>query len=127
MSGGQGAALQDATQRAGLGSAILRVVDLRVRGSGWRLALITLVLVLLTAVLVGAIRGHVLGFDFRGTLWDPGQAILSGRSPYPAPHAAALRTGNPAVYPPAIMLLVSPLTLLPWAAGVTIWLLVSTF
>ena len=42
----------------------------------------------------------VIGFDFRGTLWDPAEAILAGRSPYPPPEAGAIDDGNPAVYPP---------------------------
>jgi hypothetical protein len=62
------------------------------------------------------------GFDFRGTLWDPGIAILHGHSPYPPPHEADLRTGNPAVYPPTLMLVVAPLTLLPWQVGLAVWL-----
>jgi hypothetical protein len=63
----------------------------------------------------------VVGFDFKGTLWEPAEAILAGRSPYPPPLAAAIDDGNPAVYPPAVMLLVAPLTWLPWSAGVIVW------
>jgi hypothetical protein len=63
----------------------------------------------------------VIGFDFRGTLWDPAEAILAGRSPYPPPEAAAIDDGNPAVYPPAVMLLVAPLTWLPWSVGLLLW------
>jgi hypothetical protein len=78
------------------------------------------------AFVIVAARTNLLGFDFRGTLWDPGKDILAGNSPYPPPHPAAIRTGNPAVYPPAVMLVVAPLTLLPWAAGIAVWLVVST-
>jgi len=75
--------------------------------------------------LITAWKSGLIGFDFRGTLWDPGKAILSGHSPYPAPHDAAIRTGNPAVYPPPLMLVVAPLTLLPWGAGLSVWLILS--
>jgi len=67
----------------------------------------------------------VLGFDFRGTLWEPGEAILAGRSPYPAADPAAIATGNPAVYPPAMMLATAPLTLLPWGMGLGVWTALS--
>ena len=62
-----------------------------------------------------------LAFDFRGTLWDPAAAILEGRSPYPQPEVSQVDTGNPALYPPLLMLLVAPLTLLPWWLGATLW------
>ena len=45
-------------------------------------------------------RDGLLGFDFRGTLWEPGRQILAHHSPYPAPVDASLERGNPSVYPP---------------------------
>jgi hypothetical protein len=68
-----------------------------------------------------AVEADFLGYDFAGTLWDPGVAIRDGRSPYPAPVVAEVDTGNPALYPPLLMLAVAPLTVLPWAVGVGIW------
>lgn len=68
-----------------------------------------------------AFESDFLGYDFAGTLWDPGVAIREGRSPYPAPLAAEVDTGNPALYPPLLMLAVTPLTLVPWSVGVAIW------
>ena len=65
----------------------------------------------------------VLAFDFRGTLWDAAIAIREGRSPYPAPVVDEVQVGNPAVYPPLLMLVMTPLTLLPWAVGATVWTL----
>ena len=62
-----------------------------------------------------------LGFDFAGTLWDPGHAILSGASPYPPALEAEVDVGNPAYYPPLLMLLVAPLTYLPWSVGAVVW------
>ncbi len=67
------------------------------------------------------IDNKVLAFDFRGTLWDAAIAIREGDSPYPAPVVDEVRVGNPAVYPPLLMLLVTPLTFLPWAVGATLW------
>jgi hypothetical protein len=64
---------------------------------------------------------EVFGFDFRGTLWDAGIAIREGRSPYPAPLVSEIEVGNPALYPPLLILLVTPLTILPWAVGFAIW------
>lgn len=79
-------------------------------------------LLLTVASLVSYARSDVLGFDFRGTLWEPGRAILASESPYPPADPEAIRTGNPAVYPPAVMLVVAPLTLLPWSVGLGVWL-----
>jgi hypothetical protein len=118
--------LARASRRVGFQSSQARGLDVRSPAVVWRLVLVALPLVLVTLVLLGAARSGVIGFDFRGTLWDPGEAIVHGRSPYPPPHPAALRTGNPAVYPPAVMLLVSPLSLLPWSAAIAVWIALST-
>ena len=53
-----------------------------------------------------------LGFDFRGTLWEPARAIIDGSSMYPEPTRAAMELGNPAV-----------LALLPAGAAPWLWLL----
>jgi glycosyl transferase family 87 len=66
----------------------------------------------------------VMAFDFDGTLWEPGLAIRDGLAPYPEPVKAAVEIGNPALYPPLLMLLVSPLTVLPWAVGAALWTIV---
>ena len=65
-----------------------------------------------------------LGFDLRGTLWDPAIAIREGRDPYPAAERAEVDVGNPALYPPLLMLLVLPLTFLPWWLGLSTWLVI---
>lgn len=67
---------------------------------------------------------EVVGFDFEGTLWDPANAIRHGQSPYPPPTVSAVEVGNPALYPPLLMLGVLPLTWLPWPLGVGVWVLV---
>ena len=53
-----------------------------------------------------------LGFDFRGTLWEPARAIIDGSSMYPEPTRAAMELGTPAV-----------LALLPAGAAPWLWLL----
>jgi hypothetical protein len=65
-----------------------------------------------------------VGFDFKGTLWDPAMAIRDGRRFYPEPVLTAVDVANPALYPPIGPVLVAPLTLLPWSLGVTVWIAV---
>ena len=88
-------------------------------------------------LLIGGTLTHVgsrLLYDFRGGLYDAGQAVIHGRSPYQpgflAHQAAVMRAGGIAVgetatrpfsvpvYPALANALVAPLSLLPfWAAG----------
>ncbi len=88
---------------------------------------VSFVLVVLGAILWGfliirwAFDANIVGFDFEGTLWDPAVEIRQGRSPYPAPVTAEVDVGNPALYPPLLMLIVAPLTVLPWWLGVSLW------
>jgi hypothetical protein len=63
----------------------------------------------------------LVGFDFRGTLWEPAHALLEGSAIYPEPTRAAVAVGNPAVYPPPLILLASPLTLVPASAAAWLW------
>jgi hypothetical protein len=70
----------------------------------------------------GAVVDDTVGFDFAGTVWDGGIAIREGRSPYPHAIESEVRVGNPALYPPLLMLLVAPFTVLPWWLGVTLWI-----
>ncbi len=69
----------------------------------------------------GQVAHGTIGFDFRGTLYEPAQRILDGDSPYPRPVKAELEVGNPAVYPPLSMLAVVPLSVLPWSVAVGLW------
>jgi hypothetical protein len=69
----------------------------------------------------GAIDNDTLGFDFEGSLWKAGVAIREGRSPYPEPVLSEVQVGNPAIYPPLLMVLVAPLTALPWGVGLALW------
>ena len=65
-----------------------------------------------------------VGFDFRGTLWEPSRALLDGDPVYPEPTRDSIVVGNPAVYPPLFVLLVAPLTLVSSVAAAWVWLLV---
>ena len=83
---------------------------------------------LLLAAMIFAVGGHhALGFDFHGGIWNATQDLLNGRSPYRPDRlnaiAAHIRSGGNAprivelpVYPPAVMLALTPFGLLP--AGV---------
>lgn len=65
--------------------------------------------------------GLELGFDFRGTLWEPARAIIHGGLVYPAPTSEAVAVGNPSVYPPLFILLATPLALLSQSAATWLW------
>jgi hypothetical protein len=85
-------------------------------------ALLALVALLNTYLWVRwGFANDVLAFDFEGTLWNPALAIRDGVTPYPAPVKAEVEIGNPALYPPLLMLAVTPLTLLPWQVGAALW------
>lgn len=49
------------------------------------------------------------------TFYSAGAAVLEGASPYPAPSAAFLETELAYVYPPALALVLAPLSVVPWA------------
>jgi arabinofuranan 3-O-arabinosyltransferase len=94
----------------------LRAVLLR-----WELWIITLTVLYAWLFLRFGLREDVIGFDFEGTLWDPALAIRDGQSPYPAPVVEEVEVGNPALYPPLLMLVAAPFTLLPWSVGLALW------
>jgi hypothetical protein len=71
-------------------------------------------------------RDGLLGFDFRGTIWEPGRQILAHRSPYPPPMEAALERGNPSVYPPLALWLGVPFAALPFTVAYWLWVALLT-
>ena len=73
---------------------------------------------------VGYGNSWPIGFDFRGTLWEPARALLDGTPIYPVPEREAVAVGNPAVYPPVFILASVPLALLPAATASWLWLFV---
>jgi alpha-1,2-mannosyltransferase len=70
---------------------------------------------------VGYAASWPIGFDFRGTLWEPARALLDGAAVYPEPTRDNVVLGNPAVYPPVFILASIPLALLPVAAASWLW------
>jgi Glycosyltransferase family 87 len=76
-------------------------------------------------VMYGESRLGLLGFDFKGTIWQPARDILAGHSPYPAPVVSELNTGNPCVYPPLALLATLPFGLLPFSLAYASWMVAS--
>ena len=74
----------------------------------------------LLSIFLGYLNSWPIGFDFRGTLWEPARALLDGSAVYPPPTREAVVVGNPAVYPPVFILASIPLALLP--VGLASWL-----
>lgn len=66
-------------------------------------------------------RSFEVGFDYLGTLWEPGRAVLYGGPIYAEPTRAAVVIGNPSLYPPLFILLTVPLSLLPATAAAWLW------
>jgi hypothetical protein len=62
-----------------------------------------------------------VGFDFRGTLWEPARALFDGTPMYPEPTRTAVEIGNPAVYPPFAILVTAPFALLSASAASWVW------
>jgi len=73
-------------------------------------------------VTAGFENGWDIGFDFRGTLWEPARSLLHGGRIYPEPVRSAVVVGNPAVYPPLFILLTVPLAPLSSLAAAWIWM-----
>jgi hypothetical protein len=73
---------------------------------------------------VGYANSLPIGFDFRGTLWEPARALLDGAQIYPEPTREAVVVGNPAVYPPPFILASVPLALLPVTLASWLWFFV---
>lgn len=75
-------------------------------------------------VVVGYPAGWPIGFDFRGTLWEPARAVLEGGAIYPEPTRDSVLVGNPAVYPPVFILAAVPLAFLPVGLASSLWFLI---
>jgi hypothetical protein len=69
----------------------------------------------------GHLTAWPMGFDFRGTLWEPARALLDGASLYPEPTRASVVIGNPSVYPPFPILASVPFALLPVTLASWLW------
>lgn len=112
---------------SGLALSPRRAGKVTVKGLGLAARDVSYVLVAVFALVWGLLyvrwgfSSGVIGFDFDGTLWQPAIEIREGRSPYPPPVFADVDVGNPALYPPLLMLAVTPLTFLPWSLGLALW------
>jgi hypothetical protein len=73
------------------------------------------------SVTFGYLNSWPIGFDFRGTLWEPARALLDGAAIYPPPTREAIVLGNPAAYPPVFIIASVPLALLPVGAASWLW------
>jgi alpha-1,2-mannosyltransferase len=62
-----------------------------------------------------------VGFDYLGTLWEPGRAVFNGGPIYAEPTRDAVVVGNPSLYPPLFILLALPLSLLPATTAAWLW------
>jgi len=70
--------------------------------------------------------GKHLGFDYR-PLWEASRHILHGDSPYPPPHASALRGEQQFVYPPIAALLAAPLAAFPFGVAAALLAILEVF
>lgn len=102
---------------------LVKVAPLAARDAAYALAAL-LALVWAYLFVRWGFQNGVIGFDFKGTLWDSAIAVRSGTSPYPEAVVSEVEVGNPALYPPLLMVLVAPLTVVPWWAGVVAWSIV---
>ena len=68
----------------------------------------------LLVVVLGYLNSWPIGFDFRGTLWEPARALLDGAAIYPEPTRDSHRARQPGCLPPVFILASVPLAL---AAG----------
>jgi alpha-1,2-mannosyltransferase len=60
--------------------------------------------------------GKHLGFDYK-PLWEASRHVFHGASPYPPPHAWALRGEHQFVYPPIAAFLAAPLAVVPFGVA----------
>jgi alpha-1,2-mannosyltransferase len=60
--------------------------------------------------------GKHLGFDYK-PLWEASRHVFHGVSPYPPPHAWALRGEHQFVYPPIAALFAAPLAVFPFGVA----------
>src|SRR5215211_3183266 len=72
-------------------------------------------------IVLGYLNAWPIGFDFRGTLWEPARALLDGMPIYPEPTRENVVLGNPSVYPPVFIIGSIPLALLPVAVASWLW------
>ncbi len=78
---------------------------------------------LLAAFLAGS-AGHHPAYDFRA-LWNAGNDVLAGRSPYPSAHELRALRGTAIdefVYPAVVAVAAVPFAALPFGAAAAVWM-----
>jgi len=108
--------------------------DLAIRGRDIRVARVPSLVVSAVSVVLFAflpallttrlMLQHGVGWDFRA-FYDGARAYLHGASPYPNDSLAALADKQNFVYPAPTALLFAPLALLPYAAALALWVVLS--
>lgn len=91
---------------------------LKITGVAW---LCWLAPLFLAVALFRYAAAHAWISDFEATIYEPGRAVLAGRSPYPAATLGAL-VGHPTfVYPPLLLWIDVPVALMPLAVAQVVW------
>jgi hypothetical protein len=91
------------------------------RNVAFALFCVVLPVILVIAVAVIQSRAGAWYFDFLGTVWEPSRALVAGQSPFPAATSEGVDVGNPALYPPAVVLVALPILALPFPVAAAVW------
>jgi alpha-1,2-mannosyltransferase len=70
--------------------------------------------------------GKHFGFDYK-PLWEASRHVFQGESPYPPPHASALRNEQQFVYPPIAAVLAAPLAVFPFIVAAVLFAVIELF
>jgi hypothetical protein len=68
--------------------------------------------------------GKHFGFDYK-PLWEASHHVFHGESPYPLPHASALRNEQQFVYPPIAAVLAAPLAVFPFIVAAILFAVIE--
>jgi alpha-1,2-mannosyltransferase len=75
----------------------------------------------LTVLLIARFAiGKHFGFDYK-PLWEASRHVFHGDSPYPLPHASALRNEQQFVYPPIAAIISAPLAVFPFIVAAVLF------
>jgi len=69
--------------------------------------------ILILLLVARSMGGKHFGFDYK-PLWEASHHLFHGSSPYPLPHASALRDEQQFVYPPIAAVIAAPLAVFPF-------------
>jgi hypothetical protein len=81
--------------------------------------------VILTLLLIARFAiGRHFGFDYK-PLWEASHHVFHGDSPYPLPHASALRDEQQFVYPPIAAVMAAPLAVFPFIVAAILFAVIE--